>query len=79
MVGQLSPYTIIGIVAVYFLLLIAISWWLNRQGSGNNEDFFLAGRKSPWGLVALGMIGASLSGVTFISVPGKVGAGGLNQ
>ena len=78
MVGQLSPYAIIGIVAVYFLLLIAISWWLNRQGS-DNADFFLAGRKSPWGLVALGMIGASLSGVTFISVPGKVGAGGLNQ
>lgn len=78
MVGQLSPYTILGIIAGYFLILVIISWWLNRGGS-DNEDFFLAGRNSPWPLVALGMIGASLSGVTFISIPGAIGGSGVNQ
>ncbi|MEM9835371.1 MAG: sodium:solute symporter [Bacteroidota bacterium] len=78
MVGQLSPYAILGIIAGYFFLLIIISWWLNRGGS-DNQDFFLAGRNSPWPLVALGMIGASLSGVTFISIPGSVGGTGVNQ
>ncbi|PHI18324.1 sodium:solute symporter [Lewinellaceae bacterium SD302] len=78
MIGQLSPYSILIIVAGYFAVLVALSWWLNREGS-SNDDFFLAGRKSPWPLVAFGMIGASLSGVTFISVPGAIGAGGLNQ
>lgn len=78
MIGQLSPYALLAIIIGYFAVLIALSWWLNRQGS-SNEDFFLAGRKSPWPLVAFGMIGATLSGVTFISVPGAVGGGGLNQ
>jgi Na+/proline symporter len=78
MVGQLSPYAILGIIAGYFLILVVISWWLNR-GGGDNEDFFLAGRNSPWPLVALGMIGASLSGVTFISIPGAIGGDGANQ
>ena len=47
--------------------------------NSDNSKFFLAGRNAPWILVAIGMIGASLSGVTFISVPGKVGAGGANK
>ena len=76
---SLSPAAIVGIIAVYFAVLILISF-LTSRGSGNeNESFFLAGRKSPWPLVALGMVGASLSGVTFISVPGAVGAGGANE
>jgi Na+/proline symporter len=76
---SLSPIAIVGIIAVYFAVLILISF-LTSRGSGNeNESFFLAGRKSPWPLVALGMVGASLSGVTFISVPGAVGGGGANQ
>ena len=54
----------------YFLILIIISFITNRGGS--NSDFFKAGKQSPWYLVAFGMIGASLSGVTFISVPGWV-------
>lgn len=56
-------------VLVYFALLFAVSRF---AGSGNNEAFFNAGRKSPWWAVAFGMIGASLSGATFISVPGMV-------
>ena len=71
--ATLSPLTILGIIAAYFGVLILISFLTSRNDSGN-DAFFLGGRKSPWPLVALGMIGASLSGVTFISIPGAVGA-----
>ncbi len=71
--GTLSPLAILGIIAAYFAVLIVISVLTSRNDSGN-DAFFLGGRKSPWPLVALGMIGASLSGVTFISIPGAVGA-----
>lgn len=54
----------------YFLLLLYISRRSSRQGSNGNDAFFRAGRQSPWPMVAFGMIGASISGVTFISVPG---------
>jgi len=66
----LSATLIISIIAAYFLVLLVISWYSGR-GAGN-EAFFLGERKSPWYVVAFGMIGASLSGVTFISVPGWV-------
>jgi SSS family solute:Na+ symporter len=65
-----TPLLILSIIAAYFGLLVLISWYTSR-GAGNNE-FFLAGRNSPWYVVAFGMIGASLSGVTFISIPGWV-------
>ena len=74
---KLSPELILGVVAIYFLLLIAVSYFTSREA--DNADFFNAGKKSPWFLVAFGMIGASLSGVTFISIPGAIGAGGTNQ
>ncbi|HMP12515.1 MAG TPA: sodium:solute symporter [Saprospiraceae bacterium] len=77
MIQQLTPGVILGIISAYFLLLIIISWFTGRDSS--NESFFLAGRQSPWFVVAFGMIGASLSGVTFISIPGAVGAGAENQ
>lgn len=77
--ASLSPIAIVGIIAVYFAVLVVISFFTSRGSGNENESFFLAGRKSPWPLVALGMVGASLSGVTFISVPGTVGAGGANQ
>ena len=67
-----SPSLIFTIIAGYFLVLIAISYFTAR--GSNNEDFFIGGRKSPWFVVAFGMIGATLSGVTFISVPGYVGS-----
>lgn len=56
----------------YFLLLLALAWWTSRHA--DNASFFIGNRKSHWGLVAFGMVGTSLSGVTFISVPGAVGA-----
>ncbi len=70
--NQLTPEIIIGIITVYFVLLMVISYFTGRNS--NNADFFVAGRQSPWYLVAFGMVGASLSGVTFISVPGWVEA-----
>ena len=76
--ASLSPFAILGIVAIYFAVLVLVSFLTSGKDS-NNSDFFLAGRKSPWPLVAIGMVGSSLSGVTFISIPGAVGAGGVNQ
>lgn len=75
--NTLSPTGILIVIGIYFIFLIIISYWTSR--GADNNTFFLANRKSPWLLVAIGMIGASLSGVTFISIPGVVGAGGLNQ
>ncbi len=74
---SLSPTLIISAIVGYFLVLIGISLWTGRKA--DSQDFFLAGKKAPWFIVAIGMVGASMSGVTFISVPGKVGGGGLNQ
>lgn len=67
----MSPFLIISIILIYFCALILISY-LTSKGADTNT-FFTANRQSPWYLVAFGMIGASLSGVTFISVPGNVG------
>src|SRR5690606_9447343 len=68
----MQPLHILLLIVGYFLVLILVSFLTNRGGS--NADFFKAGKQSPWYLVAFGMIGASLSGVTFISVPGWVEA-----
>ena len=67
----MNIWIVFGVVFGYFGLLMLISWITSRNS--NNETFFTGNRKSPWYLVAFGMIGASLSGVTFISVPGEVG------
>ncbi|MDT0645291.1 sodium:solute symporter [Zunongwangia sp. F260] len=66
----MQPYQILLLIAGYFGVLILISYLTGRGGS--NAEFFKANRQSPWYLVAFGMIGASLSGVTFISIPGTV-------
>jgi len=66
-----SPILIVLLIVGYFAALIVIARITGRKNS--NADFFLGGRKSPWYVVAFGMVGASLSGVTFISVPGWTG------
>ncbi len=71
----MTPALIVTIMSIYFAALIAISW-VTARGADTNT-FFTANRQSPWYLVAFGMIGSSLSGVTFISVPGNVGKIGL--
>ena len=73
----LSPVIILLIIALYFALLIGVSYWTSK--STDNASFFLANRKSPWYLVAFGMVGATLSGVTFISIPGVIGGDGVNK
>lgn len=67
----MNPTLIISIISGYFLLLIIIAR-ITSKGA-DSVTFFTANKQSPWYLVAFGMIGASLSGVTFISVPGEVG------
>lgn len=67
---MLSPVTILSIIVIYFTLLFVISRLTSRKA--NNESFFLGNRRSPWIIVAIGMVGSSISGVTFISVPGWV-------
>src|SRR5579862_2250621 len=54
----------------YFLVLLLVAWRTSRHA--NNESFFIGNRNSNWMLVAFGMVGTSLSGVTFVSVPGAV-------
>ena len=66
----MTPATTVTIIALYFVLLIVISYLTGKEDS--NSAFFRANKSAPWYLVAFGMIGASLSGVTFISVPGAV-------
>ena len=61
---------LIGLIVAYFGLLILISYFTGK--SDDNQAFFLGNRQSPWYAVAFGMVGASLSGVTFLSVPGLV-------
>ena len=72
----MNPVLVASIIGGYFLLLIGISWL--TAGKGDAKTFFTANRQSPWYLVAFGMIGATLSGVTFISVPGWVGTTQFN-
>ena len=67
----MSPYLVLSIVLGYFVVLIGISWLTSRKA--DTQAFFTGNRKSPWFVVAFGMVGATLSGVTFISVPGEVG------
>lgn len=67
----MSATQILLLIGAYFLVLILISYFTGKNDS--NADFFKAGKQSPWYIVAFGMVGASLSGVTFISVPGWVG------
>lgn len=64
------------IILGYFALLLGIAFYTSR--GSNNESFFIGNRSSKWWVVAFGMIGTSLSGITFISVPGRVGVDGFN-
>ncbi len=67
----MSPLLVLLVISGYFVLLLLISYFTSR--GADSETFFTGNRQSPWYLVAFGMVGATLSGVTFISVPGEVG------
>jgi Na+/proline symporter len=68
----MNPLVVLSVILGYFLILIIISHFTSKKAT--NDTFFTGNRQSPWFVVAFGMIGASLSGVTFISIPGEVGA-----
>jgi len=67
----MNPTVLFTFVIGYFLLLLGVAWYTSRKS--DNDSFFIGNRSSNWMLVAFGMIGTSLSGVTFVSVPGTVG------
>lgn len=71
----MSSTLLFSFVIGYFLVLLAVAYYTSRNS--NNDSFFIGNRNSNWMLVAFGMIGTSLSGVTFVSVPGTVGSGGF--
>ncbi|MBK7434031.1 MAG: sodium:solute symporter [Chitinophagaceae bacterium] len=71
----MSPFILFSFVIGYFLLLLVVAYFTSRNS--NNDSFFIGNRSSNWMLVAFGMIGTSLSGVTFVSVPGTVGGVGF--
>lgn len=69
----MAPAVLLSFIIGYFVILVGLAYFASRNIS-DNSNFFIANRNSKWYLVAFGMIGTTLSGVTFISIPGKVGA-----
>ena len=69
-----TAFLVLSIIAAYFVVLYTISYITGRKV--DNAGFFSGNRKSPWYLVAFGTIGAAISGVTFVSVPGMVASDG---
>ncbi len=67
----MNPLLIFTVFILYSAMLFAVTWLTSRKA--NNETYYLGNKRSPWYVVAYGMLGASLSGVTFMSVPGSVG------
>jgi len=72
----MSSVILLTIIIFYFSLLLGVAFYTSRHS--NNDSFFIGNRNSKWWVVAFGMIGTSLSGVTFISVPGTVGKMGFD-
>jgi Na+/proline symporter len=71
----MSPAFLFFVIFAYFGLLLAVAWATSRNAT--NDSFFIGNKRSHWALVAFGMVGTTLSGVTFISVPGAVGRDGF--
>src|SRR5690606_8119626 len=73
----MSPIILLSFLIVYFAILVGVAHLTARKKS-DNSAFFIANKNSRWYVVAFGMIGTALSGVTFISVPGAVGHGSFS-
>ncbi|WP_298298878.1 sodium:solute symporter [Hydrotalea sp.] len=71
----MAPLLLLSFVVAYFVILLAVAWYTGKNST--NDSFFIGNRNSNWMLVAFGMIGTSLSGVTFVSVPGTVSTNGF--
>ncbi len=67
----MNPWLILLVAAAYFAALLGVAWWTSRRA--DESSYYLGNRTSRWWVVAFGLIGDSMSGVTYISVPGKVG------
>ncbi len=74
-VALMPPLLLLSFVVAYFIILLAVAWYTGKNST--NDSFFIGNRNSNWMLVAFGMIGTSLSGVTFVSVPGTVSTNGF--
>jgi Na+/proline symporter len=72
----MSAGVLFAFVIGYFVLLLVVAYYTSRNS--NNDSFFIGNKNSNWMLVAFGMIGTSLSGVTFVSVPGTVSTAGFS-
>lgn len=70
----MTPWIVLSTIACYFALLLGVSWMTGRKA--DNDAYFTGQRKTPWYMAAIATVGAGISGVTFISVPGAVQAGG---
>lgn len=70
----MSPVSVIAVILIYFAVMFTVSWLSSRESS--NAGFFTGARKTPWWIAAIAMLGAPMSGVTFVSVPGMVGVNG---
>lgn len=71
----MSPWTVILTALAYFVILFFVSWITSRNA--DSSSFFNGGRKAPWWIVAIAMLGAPMSGVTYVSVPGMVGTSSM--
>jgi len=72
----MSPFLVLTTIICYFIVLFTISYIAGRKA--DNQGFFIGNRKSPWFVVAFAMIGSTISGVTFVSVPGMVAVGNFS-
>ncbi len=72
----MSPWIVMATIVGYFALLFVVSWFASRKS--DNASFFTGNRQAPWPIVAFATIGAAISGVTFVSVPGMVAAKGYS-
>lgn len=71
----MNSILVLGIIALYFCMVFGVSWWTTRKRDSDSQSFYRGDRKSPWWVVAIAMIGTSISGVTYVSVPGMVASG----
>ncbi len=71
----METHTVLLAIILYFAILMVIAYFTSRKNS--DDTYFTGDRKSPWFLVAFGMVGSALSGVTFVSLPGMVGNNAL--
>lgn len=70
---MMQTYLALAVICAYFFVIVGLSWLISRRRS-HSADFFGRSRKSPWYVVAVAMVGTSISGITFVSVPGMVAA-----